>query len=472
MQSKTTLFSLIILFNLLFGCTKNEQKNSSIEGSWKSLGYGKILKIDSSAYKYYDLTDISCLPSKQGDIAEVKHSIELSNDTLTVKRGYSVYQYIRINDLPELCSVNGGKTNDPLYNFEVFANTYKKHYAYFELNGINWERLYSTSKSKLTSSTSEVELYLLMQKMIDSLNDNHGYIEPTDKVYEMVQNQNSIVEKTEPQKEYGDFEIAELVAEHHIDENLTKDSWLVKWGKMEGNIGYIQVNAMWLFADINLPESLVKEHGFVSTYIDEFDKLNYAKQVELEVKGISSIMDKVMDDLFETKFIILDVRFNGGGQDEVGLEVLRRFNGTRRQIASKKARYKNGFTKKTVIYLESSEKPYTKPVYMLTSQQSASATDMMALSSLELSQISRIGSHTNGAISDALQKRLPNGWYLSLSNEIYTDNNDKHYENIGIPVDFELNYREDRQTFFRSVTNDLEKDKKDILQAIEKLQNK
>ena len=64
---------------------------------------------------------------------------------------------------------------------------------------------------------------------------------------------------------------------------------------------------------------------------------------------------------------------------------------------------------------------------------------MMALSSMELNQLKRIGSRTNGAISDALQKTLPNGWHFSLSNEIYTDNNDKHYENIGIPVDFVQN---------------------------------
>ena len=96
---------------------------------------------------------------------------------------------------------------------------------------------------------------------------------------------------------------------------------------------------------------------------------------------------------------------------------------------------------------------------------------MMALGSMEINQQKRIGSHTNGAISDALQKTLPNGWHFSLSNEIYTDNNDKYYENIGIPVDFELNYPEDRQIFFRSVANDLEKDKRNILKAIKDLQS-
>ena len=94
---------------------------------------------------------------------------------------------------------------------------------------------------------------------------------------------------------------------------------------------------------------------------------------------------------------------------------------------------------------------------------------MMALSSMELNNLKRIGSHTNGAISDALEKTLPNGWYFSLSNEIYSDVNDNYYENIGIPVDFELNYPEDRQTFFRSVANDLENDKKNVLNAIEQL---
>jgi C-terminal processing protease CtpA/Prc len=205
--------------------------------------------------------------------------------------------------------------------------------------------------------------------------------------------------------------------------------------------------------------------------MDAFNNLSYEEQISKEVAGINNIMNTIMKDLKETNYIIIDVRFNGGGQDEVALEVLRYFNENRKQIASKKAIHNDGFTRKTPIYLEPADNPYTKPVYLLTSQQSASATDMMALSSMELNQLKRIGSRTNGAISDALQKTLPNGWDFSLSNEIYTDNNDRFYENIGIPVDFELNYPNDRQTFFRSVAEDLKKDKQDVLNAIRKLRN-
>ena len=471
MLSKRTLFSLILLFILFYSCKPNEKQNSSIEGIWKSIGYGKILKIDTTTYKYFDITSISCLPSKQGDISEVKNSIELINDTLAVKRGYSFYYYTRTNEFPDLCQKNQNDTNDPLYNFEVFADTYKKHYAFFELNRINWDSLYKTAKEKINSNTTEVELYLIIQEMIDSLKDNHGSIEPTDEVYEKAEQLNIPNEDTEEFKWYGDFEVAGLVADYFLKENLTKDSWLINWGKMENNIGYIQIKAMFLYADLSLSDSLVKENGFVSTYMDAFNNLSYEQQNTEEVAGIRKVMDTIIEDLKETKYIIIDVRFNGGGQDVVGLEVLSRFSADRKQIASKKARYKNSFTKKTPIYLEPSTKPYIKPVYLLTSQQSASATDMMALSSMEITQLKRIGSHTNGAISDALQKTLPNGWHFSLSNEVYTDINDKFYENIGIPVDVELNYPEDRQTFFRSVAEGLEKDKRNILNAIEKLKD-
>jgi len=472
MKKALSLLLLLLFFILNYGCKPNDQKSNSIEGIWKSIGYGKILKIETNSYEYYDITDISCLPSKEGNISEVKNSMQVSNDTLTVKRGFNKYRYVRVNKFPDLCKKTIKDKNDISYNFEVFANTYKNHYAYFKLNKIDWNNLYKKSREKINSKTTDVELYLIIQEMIEILKDNHGSIEPTDEVYELSENQiqSKLIEEEKVElKEYGDFEIAEIVADYYIKEDLTKDTWLMKWGKMENNVGYIQIKAMFLYADLDLNERLVKENGFVSTYMDKFNSLNYEQQIEEEVAGISKLMDSIMQDLKETRHIIVDVRFNGGGQDVVALEILRRFNSNRKQIAIKKARHNNSYTKKTSIYLESGKNPYTKPVYLLTSQQSASATDMMALISMELNNIKRIGSHTNGALSDALQKTLPNGWNFSLSNEVFTDNNDKFYENIGIPVDFELNYPEDRQTFFRGVANDLDLDKQSVMNAIRKL---
>ena len=475
MRTNIIFLSLLLFLILLVGCKASKTKSNSIEGIWKSIGYGEILKIDSDSYKYFEITDFSCLPAKEGNIAEVANSMEVANDTLFVKRGFSKYRFVRIKKLPELSQQNLKDKNNISYNFEVFANSYKNHYAYFDLNKIDWDSLYISSKNKINNKSTEVDLYLVLEDMIKIVKDNHGSIEPTDEVYELAENQiqpKLIKEETEALKKYGDFEIADIVADYYLKEDLTKDSWLMKWGKMENNVGYIQIKAMYLYADLNLNDSLVKANGFVPTYMEAFDRLNHQQQISEEVAGISKLMDVIMQDLEETRHIIIDVRFNGGGQDAVSLEILRRFNTNRKQIALKKARHNNRYTIKTPIYLEAAKNSYIKPVYLLTSQQSASATDMLALSSMELNNLKRIGSHTNGALSDALQKTLPNGWSYSLSNEVYTDNNDICYENIGVPVNYELNYPNDRQTFFRSVANDLEKDKETVLNAINKLQSK
>jgi len=472
---KCTIYYLAILIIFFFSsCESSKKEKELINGIWESIGYGKIISIENKEYALYDRTKISCLPAQKGNISDFKNTITAQNDTLSISSGTSIYKYFRIDSLPNLCSKNfaENKRTDPIYNFEVFSKTIEENYAYFGLNKINWGGLYINSKNKITSKTTEVELYLVLDEMLDKLNDNHGDIEPTDKIYEQAEKLNPEVKENVQMKEYGDFQIAQMVAEHFLDEDMTKDSWLIEWGKMKNNIGYMQVKAMWLFGDLNLSDSLIKQNGFVDTYVEAFNKLNESNYVKAEVKGIRLIMDKVMKDLNDTDFLILDVRFNGGGQDAVGLEILKCFNNRKVQVATKKAVYKNNYTERTLIFIEYSKHPYKKPIYLLTSQQSASATDFMTLASLELKNIKRIGSHTNGALSDALGKKLPNGWFFSISNQIYEDNQGKCYENIGVPVNYELNYPSDRQTFFRSVANNLEKDKIDILNAIEELRTK
>ena len=50
-----------------------------------------------------------------------------------------------------------------------------------------------------------------------------------------------------------------------------------------------------------------------------------------------------------------------------------------------------------------------------------------------LPQVKILGQATQGAHSDVLNKTLPNGWKLGLSNEIYTLADGRVYEGRGIP---------------------------------------
>jgi hypothetical protein len=415
---------------------------------------------------------MSCLPVKAGNISEYQDHYTLVGDTLTLESGYSKYQYKRIDQIPELCRqpLSKASQDDPVFNFEILAATIKDHYAYFELNDLDWDAVYANARGKVSPTTTAPELYLIMEQLFEELNDNHGGIYPPDEVEALAEA--STIDKNEQDEQeelpsYGDFQVAAMVTDHHIEEQMTEDSWLVSWGSMKDSIGYIQVKAMWLFADLDLSKDSIAENGLVDTYNDALSQLSEADQITAEVAGMAKIMDRVMADLMGMSSIIIDVRFNGGGQDQVGLEILKRFNAKRRQIATKQAYTIDGYTKAYPLFLEASPTPFTKPVYLLTSQQSASATDFMALSSDELPHFSRIGSRTCGAISDALPKQLPNGWEFCLSNEVYRNNQGKCYENIGVPVDYELNYPTDRQTFFRGVAADLANDKRQILSAID-----
>jgi C-terminal processing protease CtpA/Prc len=139
-------------------------------------------------------------------------------------------------------------------------------------------------------------------------------------------------------------------------------------------------------------------------------------------------------------------------------------------VATQKLRQGDHFSPTLPLYIFGKSDAYTKPVYVLTSPQTGSAAEAFAIATMPIAHIKRIGSPTAGAMSTALEKQLPNSWTFSISNEIYMDNEGNNYENKGIPVDYDLNYPKDRQTFFRSVANDLEADKQNILQAISSIE--
>jgi len=458
---------LFIIIVFITACSPNKQ-DGVFNGVWKSLGYGKILVIKDNTYSFYDITNISCLPARNSTLDELEKSIELRNDTLLLRQGTLNYSFTRLNSLPDTCNkkLSDIAKSDIQFNFEVFAKTIKENFAYFELNKINWDSLYLVQKGKLNSNSTDTDLYIVLDEILRLIKDNHGQVEPTEDVYEKSMLINSNKESSEKLKEYGDFEIAQIVSGNFLEKDLTTDSKLVQWGMMNEKIGYIQINAMWLFADLKLLDSLIAKDGWVATYATEMTRLNESEYIDSEVEGISRVMDKVMNDLSQTDYIIMDVRFNGGGQDAVSLEILKRFNEKKTKIATQKAKLGDAFTPEQSIYLEPHDKAYTKPVFVLTSRQSASATDLLALATLSLNHVKRIGSRTNGAISTALEKRLPNDWYFSISNEMYFDNNGVCYENTGVPVNYEMNYPEDRQTFFRWVADNVTLDKQNILRII------
>jgi carboxyl-terminal processing protease len=458
-------FLFVFLLSIL-ACNNSENDTPpSMEGVWESVGYGRIVKIEEGNYIMAEVTSISCIPIMNGDISEFGEALSLENDTIKLIDGINRYYFTRIEDSPAICKKDSPerteaeqKTDDPEYNFEVLWETFNDHYAYFELRKINWDSMYKVYRPKVSPETTPVELYKIMTEMLDAFKDGHIGLDASEEVEKAAYAEKITKEKTEQapkQKRLSNYQVAASVAAKYIPNGKSLKHNNLRWGTLDGNVGYLQLNQMMGLADYGISDTL-SYRDYWMTYFELREESDDTTTDELE--GINDALDKIMKDLGSTKALIIDVRFNGGGKDEVGMALLSRLNSETKTVFTKKGRMGNGFTPTVQVKLDASENPYSSPVYLLISIESASATEIMTLCALSMDNVTLIGSNTEGVFSDILDRVLPNGWTFGLSSEVYETMDGINYEGIGIPAKIDVGYPRDTQLFLQRVMNSLEKE--------------
>lgn len=449
---KHTFYFILTLYFYFLGLQSIKAQN--FDGNWKGLGYGRLLTIDNNLFQITDVTSISCIPSMKGNVSEFNDKITVTNDTLAIINGINTYYFYKTDD--QNCnSTFKKKTKDPVYNFEVLAETFKNHYAYFEERNINWGNLYQKYRSQVSSNTSEPELYLIIKNMLDEFGDGHITFSASDKIEEKAMKLAHKTPEEQQIKKIPSWKLAEEVAETILDTIKSKRGGTLRWGILKNNIGYLQINQMLGYGKFGVEDN-ASVPEFWKAYIPIMVSKSDLELTYDELNGVSSILDEVMSDLKNTKGIIIDARFNGGGKDEIGLELLSRFSAKKTKIGIKKAVYNNAFSPEVPIFIEMSKNPYTNPVCILTSKATASASEIFIIASLSLENSTRIGGTTEGITSDKLEKTLPNGWEFSLSNEIYLDNSGNNYEHIGITPNVIIYNTNTKQEQFQEIKNELE----------------
>ena len=98
---------------------------------------------------------------------------------------------------------------------------------------------------------------------------------------------------------------------------------------------------------------------------------------EDEKRGIRTLMGEIIGKLRGTNAIVIDTRFNSGGYDLVSLEILRHFISEETKLYSKKAKLLNGYTEPQFFSILPADTTYHKPVFLLTSHQTASAPEVL-----------------------------------------------------------------------------------------------
>ena len=311
-------------------------------------------------------------------------------------------------------TISAQKTvENPIVNFEKLWSEFDNRYANFELKSIDWDNIYDKYKTQINEKSTSDELFNVSCKMLQELNDGHIRLEGKTNVkdrYCGIENKVHII------SEFKSFNNLRKVVDKSLEENGfsqfidKKKNGLIHFSTSD-NYGYLRIDEMEGFAIGEIKKSM--KHA------------------------IKTFQDK--------KGLIIDVRFNGGGADLVSYKIAGRFADKKRLGHYKRTRI-NGtpnFTELEPWYVKpKGRKQFTKPIIILTSDWSASATEIFLLAMKELPYVTIIGDTTEGILSDMYPFKLPNGWKVTLSHQQYFSTKMVNYEGIGIEPDFKvLNYK-------------------------------
>ena len=403
------------------------------KGTWRSVGYGYLLAISEQGMALYDVSKQHCLPSTLSSQDLAKHmgvfkDIDDSTIWISSLEGASAIPFTKVEPASaalELKACSAENPNDPRLNFDYFAEVMAEHYAFFELHQQDWHKLVARARTQVTENTTPEQLFQILTGMLAGFNDAHlflkGEVNGQPKTFKTgasrtlrpaldlaFKQQTKITEPRSFRRSwYGQYKNA--IAQKLLNNEFENLDDLILWGQI-GDLGYINILRMTGYSDSG---SLQDEVAMVEKYLTH-----------------------IVANLGETDAIIVDVTANGGGEDIVGLTVASFFSQEDKPAFSKVAKGAEYLPQAFVV--KGRSKAYLNPVYLLTSDHTVSAAETFTLAMTSLPSVTHVGDRTRGALSDTLDKSLPNGWQLGLSNEVYLDNRGHSVEGIGIKPDREI----------------------------------
>ncbi len=431
------LFSKILLLSislLLISCDGSAAKKVNYEniyGIWEQVGYGDIFVINKDSADYYQHTRKTCIRKRSlssANLNKVTHNINMATNSHP-SVGFKAY-FTRLNQLPVNCQTDRLITNaTPTQQFEHLWHNFNDYYAFFSQRSVDWQQQYTTYRPLVNDAMSQEALFRILAKMLTPINDSHVFLSARDNDFSPEQPPNTIIALQQAFKqqsrvsEFWEFFDAQLKNIQQVQNTYLHDikrdggphDDVALWGKINENIGYLQLNSM----------------AEVSNEVDVHD-------TELQdLVAIEDIMSQVVNDLRGVKALVIDVRLNGGGYDTVSLAIANHFTRQRQLALSKYTDNWQGRTPNAEVYLNPAQQQLHVPIAILSSGMTVSAAEIFLMAMRSIPEVSVIGEPSSGSLSDILEKTLLNGMSVELSNEIYLDYAGHNYEAQGIPVDIE-----------------------------------
>ena len=330
--------------------------------------------------------------------------------------------------------------DQPVKNFETLWKKFDDHYAFFDQKNFTWEDLHKKYRNQIRENTCNDSLFVVCSRMLGELKDGHVTLSKRDKHFNAGKLNNFYSEFSKKGSinnliQITDSNLAKLGFTNAIKiyQNNAQDYRSLIEISNSPNYGYIRINAM---------EGLSR-------------------------KKLRRVLKLAVEHFRSSKGVIIDVRFNGGGKDTYSYKIAGSFTDKKRighYKCTRKTSGHNDFTKLETWYLKpKGARQITTSIIILTSNASASATDVFVLAMRQLPYVTIIGDNTFGVFSDMYESKLQNGWEFSLSHQKYFSADMKCFEGIGVTPDIQL----------LNSTNDIKQNRDPLIfKAIEVLNNR
>ena len=304
--------------------------------------------------------------------------------------------------------------DNPVKNFEQLWQDFNDQYAFFEIRKVDWNKTYQKYRPMVNEKTTNDSLFSICCEMLRQFDDRH---------VSLVDEKNNMKCITSSQirllKEFPNNSSLKLLVQ-------TIDTTLMKYQFKD--LTRFKTDIPYLF-------------GNIIEYTDNgrYGYLRINLMIGISKEELNEVLDNAVNSFRYVKGVIIDVRFNSGGYDENSFNIAGRFADKKRIGHFKSTKTKSGFTDLETKYLKpTGNNQIVKPIVLITSDQSMSATDVFALIMRELPYITIIGDNTKGIFSDINELKLPNGWSYTFSSQKYLSADMKNFEGVGISPDIKI----------------------------------
>lgn len=383
---------------------------AEVEGIWQSTGYGNVYVVtQETAQKLtvqrYELAGPWCVKAVKSSWAEF--TAEAGDfGSLPAVDGVKRARLVRpptqeslqaLAALPAACA-KPLQSKEALANLDYVAATFQQFYPVMAQRGKDWPARLAQAKQRVAGKEG---LLPVLDNLLRVLNDGHVSLdagkETPDEATVLLPNGG----KTRWKQRREDLrnslqsnlgETGRLLAPVELAGNRR-----LLVGQLAGEIGYLAVLA---------------EGGWAEGLTED-------KPVALHRAATARVLDEVLQKLSPDgkplRGMVVDLRVNSGGFDGVALELASRFTEKPLVFGLKEAGEDKG--RYEMVLDPASGRRFSGPVAVLIGPNTVSAGETAALAFQAMPHARLFGQTTRGILSDAIPKRLPNGWSFTLPME-------------------------------------------------------